>query len=227
MRTRPLSLIAVGVALVALDFRVVAVDVLPDLAGWLLVAAGAWRLGLRLPAGSAFLAALASVPDLVTAYHHEALDPISGAVVPDPPPGTAYDERVAFDRLDDVRLALALVAMAAGGWAVWRILGVVRERARSSGDDESARWLTALWWLVPLVWVAPYLGLAVVQGLGDDGFDPVWNGAYEIPAVAGLLVVAGLVWVLGSTSNRRWAATSAGHDAPWAEMMANRRSPTA
>lgn len=220
MRTRPLSLIAVGLVLVGVDFRIVAVDVLPDAAGWLLVAAGGWRLGQQVPAVLGLVAALASAPDLVTASHREALDPITGRVVPDPPPGTAYDERLVFDRLEDVRLVLAVVAMAAGGWAVWTVLGIVRDRARASGDDASARLLTALWWLVPLVWIAPYLGIAVVQGLGDDGFDPVWNGAYEIPAVAGLVVVAGVVWAFASTSNRRWAATSAGQDAPWAERMA-------
>lgn len=213
-----MSLIAVGLVLVAVDFRIVAVDVLPDAPGWFLVAAGAWRLGLQVPAVLGLVAGLASLPDLVTAYHHEALDPISGAVVPDPAPGTAYDERLVFDRLEDVRLVLAVVALATGGWAVWAVLGTVRDRARTSGDDASARLLTALWWLVPLVWIAPYLGIALVQGLGDDGFDPVWNGAYEIPAVAALLVVAGVVWAF--TSNRRWAATSAGQDAPWAERMA-------
>lgn len=220
MRTRPLSLIALGLVLVAVDFRVVAVDVFPDLVGWLLAGTGAWRLGLQVPAVLALVAALASAPDLVAASHHEAIDPLTGRVVPEPPPGTAYDERLVFDRLEDARLVLALVAMAAGGWAVWAVLGILRDRARTSGDDQSARLLTALWWLVPFVWIAPYLGIAVVQGLGDDGFDPVWNGAYEFPAVAGLFVVAGVVWAFVSTSNRRWAATSAGSDAPWAERMA-------
>ncbi len=214
-----MTLIAVGVALVGFDLRVVGLDVLPDVVGWPLVAAGAWLLGLRMPAVFAGVAALASAPDLVAPHHQEALDPLTGAVVANPAPGTDYDEILVFDRLADVRLVLAVVAMAAGGWAVWALVRVLRDRARSSGDDESARSLAVLSWLVPLVWVAPYLVIAIVQGFGDDGFDPVWNGGYEAPAIAGLVVVAGLVWLFASTSNRRWAATSDGQGAPWAELM--------
>ena len=44
MRTRPLTLAAVGLVAVAIDMRVVAWDLLPDVLGWLLVAFAAWRL---------------------------------------------------------------------------------------------------------------------------------------------------------------------------------------
>jgi hypothetical protein len=219
VRIRPLSLIAVGVAIVALDFRVVAVDVLPDVVGWLLVAAGAWRLAVRAPFVLALLAALASGPDVVSPHHYDALDPLTGQVVASPPPGTSYPERLAFDRLHDLRLVLVLVAMAAGGAALWAILGVLRQRAGAKGDTTTAPRLAVLRWSVPLLWVAPYVGVAAVQGLGDDGFDPVWNGAYEALALVGLAAVAGLVWVFLTSSNRSWAAVDDGRTNPWAEMI--------
>ncbi|MGH9275279.1 MAG: hypothetical protein ACRDZU_11595 [Acidimicrobiales bacterium] len=219
MRTRPLSLIAAGVTVAAVDFRIVAVDVFPDVVGWLLVAAGAWKLARRVPFGLAVLAALASAADAVTPHHYEAIDPLTGGVVPSPAPGTAYDERLVFDRLHDLRLVLAMVAMAAGGGAVWAILGLLRKRAAAKGDEPSARRLAVLWWGIPVLWVAPYIVVAVAQGLGDDGFDGVWNGGYELLALVGLAVVAGLVWMFATTSNRGWATTDDAGPNPWAEMI--------
>jgi hypothetical protein len=223
MRTRALSLLAAGLVIVALDLRVVAVDVLPDVAGWLLVAAGSWKLALPRPAWLAVGAGVASAADVVAPYRYDNLDPITGEIVELPAPGTKYPQRLVFDHLHDVRLLLAVLAIVAGGLAVWSILGTLRRRADATGDDESARRLALLRWLVPSIWVAPYLALAVFQGAGDDGFDPVWNGGLELLALAGLAVVAGVVWVLATNSNRQWTATDDERTTPWAEMMVEGR----
>ena len=206
MRTRPLTLIAVGVLLVALDFRVVAADVLPDAVGWLLVAFGSARLGLRGPAGLAAVAAAAGVADVFAPYRRVALDPLTGQIVPEPGPGTAYDERLDFERLTDLRLVLVLAALVAGGLALWFVLGSLRTRAQAAADDRSARRLGELRWLVAGAWVLPYVVVAIVQVARDGGFDPVWNGGLELLALVGLAVAAALAWRLLVSSNRRWSA---------------------
>jgi hypothetical protein len=226
VRTRPLTLIAVGLVLVAVDLRVVAVDALPDVLGWALVGLGAWSLRLRLPAVLGAVAAVASALDLVAPAHREALDPLTGAVVPHPAPGTAYDEILVFDRLHDLRLLLAIAAMVAGGWAAAQLVAAMRDRARAAGDGASARALSLLRWLVPLVWVVPYVGVAVGQGIGGDGFDPVWNGNLELVAVAGIGVVGALAWIFATTSNRGWAAQAAGDAVAGADVRGRRLWPS-
>jgi hypothetical protein len=220
VRTRALSLIALGIVLVALDFRIVALDVLPDVLGWLLVAAGAWKLAFAGPAALALVAALAAAPDLMAPHHLEALDPLTGAVVAHPGPGTKYDERLVFDRLTDVRLLLAMVAIGAGGLALWWLLGTLGRRARLTGDDRSAGRLAILRWLAVGVWVVPYVVVASVQALGDHGFDPVWNGGLELMALLGLAGAAAVAWMLVVNSNRAWTATDRQRSTPWGEMAA-------
>lgn len=219
MRIRALSLMAVGVVVVALDFRLVALDLIPDAIGWLLIAVGAWKLALHRPAGLATAAALASAADVIAPHHYEDLDPVTGEVVVSAGPGTEYPQRLVFDRLHDVRLLLVLLAMVAGGWALWSILGTLRHRAEATGDQESAGRLSLLRWLVPAVWVAPYVGMAAFQGARGDGFDPVWNGSAEVLAVAGIAVAFGLAWVLAINSNRAWTATDDDLATPWAQMI--------
>jgi hypothetical protein len=213
-----LTLIAVGVALVALDFRIVAFDALPDAVGWLLIAAGAWKLALARPAMLAIVATVAAAPDLIAPHHLEALDPLTGEVVKAPAPGTRYPERLVFDRLTDLRLLLAVLAITAGGLALWSLLGSLSRRAHLTGDDTSAVRLRALRWLVPVVWVAPYLVVATFQSGLDGGFDPVWNDGLELVGLLGLAVAAAVVWVLATNSNRSWTATDAQGPTPWANL---------
>lgn len=49
----PLNLVALGIAVVALDFRLQAIDLLPDVAGWILVGVGLWQSGQRATVGIA------------------------------------------------------------------------------------------------------------------------------------------------------------------------------
>jgi hypothetical protein len=220
---------AAGVVLVALDFRIVAADVLPDPVGWLLVAAGAWKLALGLPALLGAAAALGSLPDVLAPHHYEATSPFAQRWFPaihalsDPVPGLRYEDRLEFDRLHGGRLVLAVLAIVAGGLALWSILGTLRERAGALGDRESAGRLALLRWLVPCLWVAPYVGVAIVQGSGDQGFDPVWNGGLEAPALLGLAVAASVAWALVINSNRAWTATDEERVTPWAETMVDGR----
>jgi len=47
---RPLTFVAVGLAVVAVDIRTERLDLLPDALGWGLIALGAWRMSLTRPA---------------------------------------------------------------------------------------------------------------------------------------------------------------------------------
>jgi hypothetical protein len=222
MRVRSLSLIAVGVALVALDYRIVGSDVLPDPVGWVLVALGAAGLSRTWPAVLAGVAAAASVVDVVAPHHYDALDPLTGEVVTPAGPGLAYHERLAFDRLQDGRLLLAVVAVAAGGAALVLLLGELARRARATGDTLSASRLRSLRAAVALVWALPYLVAAGVAWRDDGSFDPVWNGGLELVALAGLIVMAVLAVYLAGTSNRIWTAPPGEPLTPWTRPAPDR-----
>lgn len=219
MRIRPLSLVATGVAVVGFDPRVLAVDLLPDPLGWALVAFGAWRLSVPWASRLASVAAVASLVEVRLSYHYDSLDPITGEVVPTVLPGQSFVERLAFDMVEGPRLLALVIAVSAGGAALWSLLRELRRRAVSSHDVQSADRLAWLAWAVAGVWALPYVAVAVGRGLVGDGFDPVWNGAWEIPAVAGMAAMGAIALLFATTSNRRWSASGDELGSPWAEMM--------
>ncbi len=217
MRSRPLTLAATGLLLVAVDGRVVALDVLPDVGGWLLVAVASWRLGAVWPARLAAVAGLASTAELLLPYHHEALDSSTGMVVAEPAPGTVYAERIAFDDLAGARFGLIVGAVVVGSLAVALLLRFLRARARLVDDGDAAGRLAVLAVAVPAVWAAPFVGAALWAGSGR--FDPVWNGSAELPALAGLAVLLTAAYVLVSGTSRRWGDSGQELDSPWADLM--------
>jgi hypothetical protein len=225
MRIRPLTLAAVGVTMVALDMRVVAVDLLPDVVGWLLVAFAAWRLSMHWPARLATLAALASTAELQLPYRYDKLDPLTWEVVSPDRPGD-FPERLAFDAITGTRLVLLVVAGACGAAALVLLLRELAARAGRTGAKEEADRLRQLLWAVAGVWAVPYLGLAVGQGLLDeDGFDPVWNMGGELLALAGLAAMGAVALTFVLRSNRQWSARTAdASGSPWAEMMVRNRA---
>lgn len=219
MRTRPLTLAAIGVVLFSLDLRVVAIDLLPDFVGWGLVAFAAFRLSMAWSGRLAAVAAVASVVELGLPYHYDSLDPLTLEVVPNPPPGTDYPERLVFDAVHGPRLVLLVVVVSAGGLALWLLLRELARRAASSRDEPASRRLGRLSWAVAVVWALPYVARAVGQGVLDDGFDPVWNGGWELPAIAGIATMVAVAITFGLWSNRRWSATGDDLGSPWAELM--------
>ena len=208
VRVLPLSLVSAGIALVALDLRIVNVDLVPDVVGWGLVAVGAWRLEDRLAAAAAGVATAAAVPDLALTYHWEDLDPITGEVVVGGG-GTAYDQRIAFDLITDARAPLSVLALTSGGLALVILLGRLERKALVLGDQTAATHLLVGRVSIALAWVFPHLVVMLLQLLTGDGLDPVWGGSLELVALLGLLV-AGLVGVtLARYRNRGWTATAA------------------
>lgn len=220
MRTRPLTLAALGVGAVALDPRVVAWDPFPDVVGWLLIAFAAWRLSVRWTFALALVAAVASVAEAQLPYHYDAIDPITGEVVVDVQPGTSYHELIAFNHVSGPRLLLVASSVALGGMALWILLRALAGRAVVHRDPLSARRLELLAWAVLLGWAAPLLIRAVGQGLlGAGDFDTVWNGPWEYPAMMGIAVMAAVALVFATRSNRLWSGAGGEVASPWAELM--------
>jgi hypothetical protein len=179
----------------------------------------AHRLGMRLAVGLFGAAGLAALAELQLPYHYEALDPVSGRVVPDPAPGTAYDEQVAFHPLEGPRLALVLLALVLGGIALTLVLRELRRRAATTTDTASTEQLGLLEWVVPVAFVAIPVVLSLVRVVQDGELDPVWNGAWEVPAIVGIVVALAVAFLFASRSNRRWSASGEEVGSPWADLM--------
>lgn len=220
MRTRPLTLAAFGVGAVALDPRVVAWDPFPDVAGWLLIALAAWQLSVTWAFALALAAAIGSLAEAQLPYRYDAIDPITGEVVVDVRPGTAYDELIAFNGVSGPRLLLLGASVALGGVALFILLRALSSRAVRHDDHLSARRLGLLAWAVALGWAAPQLARAMGQGIfGPGDFDTVWNGAWEYPAMVGIAVMLAVALVFATRSNRLWSAAGDEAASPWAELM--------
>lgn len=221
MRGRPLSLIAAGLVFVALDFRIVHVDLLPDPVGWFLVALAAHRWAQRTPLLLAGFATVATLPDVLLTYHYDDLDPLTGEVVVNGG-GTGYDQRLAFDRITDVRGLLAVLALAAGGLALFLLLTMLEDRADLLGDRPASSQLWFARVLLVAGWIVPHVGVMAFQWLSGDGLDPVWNGGLELVAQPGLVVAALLVVGAVINRNRGWTATDDDGPTPWAQLWAER-----
>jgi hypothetical protein len=218
VRGRPLSLIAAGLVLVGLDLRIVHIDVFPDPVGWLLVTLAAARLALRWPVVLGGIATLASLPDVALTYHYDDLDPLTGEVVVNGA-GTGYQQRLAFDRITDVRAPLTILALLAGGLALCLVLITLERRAALLGDRRAGTELLGARLLLLLAWVFPHVALMTLQWLGGEGLDPVWNEGQELVGLAGTAVVAVLVVGAVVNRNRGWTATDDERRSPWAELQ--------
>ena len=197
---RALTLIAIGLVTVVVDLRTEYFDMLPDALGWALVGMGAWRLSLRWPAGAAGAAALLSLPEVSLPFRYVEVR------VPLPAGGFSVSEQLVFDELTGWRLAMVAAANVAGGLALWLLLGALAVRASAWERHRVSTQLQWLRWLTLGVWVVPYLAVLTVSSQRDDrSFDPVWNGGLEYLALAGVVVVGGLVVLLLSEANRVWA----------------------
>jgi hypothetical protein len=204
---RPLTFMAVGLVLVAVDVRTEHLDVLPDALGWGLVAYGAWRLSLTVPAIAAAATAVLTLPEVSLPYQFVMLDPETGErITPRPGVDLAYPEHLVFDHLTGWRLAALAAGVVAGGLTMWLLLGALATRAAAwerSGTARQIRWLR---WLALGVWTAPLLVVVAVSAASEDrSFDPVWNGSIELLALAGIVVIGAIAAVLLRETNRAWA----------------------
>jgi hypothetical protein len=204
---RPLTLVAVGLALVAIDIRTEHLDVLPDAMGWGLVAFGAWRSALTVPAIAGAATALLTLPEVSLPHQFVMVDPETGErITPRPGVDLAYPRQLVFDDLTGWRLAALAAALVAGGVTLWLLLGALATRAAAWERAGTARQIRWLRWLTLVLWTGALLVVLVVSAsAGDRAFDPVWNGSLELLAIAGIVVIAALIVVLLRETNRAWA----------------------
>jgi hypothetical protein len=215
---RPLSIIVVGLGFIVADFRTEALDFVPDPVGWALVALGAWRLSLGVPAVLAAAAGVASFADAWLPFRYVKIDPVTGEPVPEIVAHAAYPVRLEYEDASGWRLAALTLVVVLGASALWLLLTQFADLAHTTGRDQPARQLSWLRWLLVASWAGPYLGVvahAVVYESGE--FDPVWNNVYLSYVVLAAVAVFGLVgYVLIRERDRLWAVPASSlRVSPW------------
>jgi hypothetical protein len=204
---RPLALTAVGVSLVVLDFRTDAPDLLPDIAGWALIALASWRLGLTAAARLAAIAGAASLAEAWLPFRYDQVDPVTGERLSDRGGAElAYPEQLFYDDLSGWHLAATAIAAVLAGVALWTLLAGLARLAGGGGRGDAARRLLVVAWLVIAVWTAPFLGAVAHAVVNRSGaFDPVWNDGLAYIWLAGLCLFVYLVVLLLRESGQLWA----------------------
>lgn len=190
-----------------LDFRTDAPDLLPDIAGWALIALASRRLGLTAAARLAAVAGVASLAEAWLPFRYDQVDPITGERLPDRGGADlAYPEHLFYDDVSGWHLAALVVAAVLSGIALWTLLTGFARLAGAGGRGDAARKLRVVAWLVVAVWTAPLLGAVVHAVVNRSGaFDPVWNDGLSHVWLAGLGLFVYLVVLLLRESGQLWA----------------------
>ncbi len=226
---RPLTMVAVGLALVVLDFRTEALDLLPDLVGWALIAVAAWRLALRAAACLAVVAGAASLADAWLPYRYVRVDPTTGERVADGLGADLdYSLHLVYDDVSGWRLAAMAIAALMAGLALWTLLAGLGQLARAGGRDGPAGQFRMVGWVVVALWTVPYLGAVAHAVANESGaFDPVWNGRLVYVWLAALALFAYLVVLLLRESGQLWALPVGSLDlSPWEASRFRGEGPT-
>ncbi len=229
LAVRPLPMMVGGLALVVLDFRTEALDLLPDIVGWALIAVAAWRLALRAAACLAVAAGTASLADAWLPYRYVRVDPTTGERVPDGLGADLdYPLRLVYDDISGWRLAAVALAALLAGLALWTLLAGLGHLARSGGRAGPAGQLRMVGWLVVALWTVPYLGAVANAVASESGaFDPVWNGGLVYVWLVALALFAYLVVLLLRESGQLWTSPVGSLDlTPWEERQFGGGGPT-
>lgn len=205
LRVRPLALVAAGLVLVALDFRTRSLDFLPDVLGWVFVAAGARMAAVRSASVVALAAAILSLSELVLPYRLVRFDADRGEYIAADTPGT---ERLPLvQRWDDLPLArgaIVALAMVLGGVSVVLLVRALATRARAVADHSAARQLF-LAALAAGTWPLPFVAMTLQAGLSGDDYDPVWQGSAEYGWLLSVLLLVSVAALLVMRRDREWA----------------------
>ena len=224
---RPLSWIAPGLLLIAIDMRVVAFDLLPDPLGWALIVVGAWRIARPATVAVLGLAGVASFADLLLPYRWAPIDPDTGRIVSELTAIREGDpEILTFDRLSGLRLVMVLLAYTTAALATWMLLRDLTARARAARRTSAAKQLGLLRGLVPGVWMGPYVLSSLTALLTDRTFDPVWNHNWEYVALVGLIPLTWFAILLVLERDHAWALpTESPTPPPWLPRRSRRPTP--
>jgi hypothetical protein len=212
-----LGVVAAGLVLVALDFRTGALDYLPDVAGWLIVAIGAGMAGVRPAALAAVAAAGLSIAELLLPYHYVRFDEVTGGFHPVEGPGSARGAvHQRWDHLSDLRGVAIAAAMVVGAIGVALLLRTLARRA--AGTDTAAARRLRIANAAPLVWASPFLFLAAAAVGSAHGYDPVWGGGAEVGGLLAVVSMVALAVVFAAWRDRGWAlGPGAETQSPWEE----------
>jgi hypothetical protein len=205
---RPLTWIALGFMLVAVDMRIISFDIGPDPVGWLMVAWGARRVARPAVTWLAVVAAVASTFDFSLPSRMAPVDPRDGKVLTDQvgnPQG--FPEVFIFEHVEGVRLAFIWLAFLVAALTTWLLIGDLRRRAEAYGRSGAARELGLLQGLVPGVWVGPYLLASSAALFAGGSFDPVWNDLMEFVAIASLVPITWFVSLVIRERDYTWAVS--------------------
>src|SRR5215471_874958 len=193
MRPRPLTLVAIGIAVVVLDFRTEAVDYVADPVGWALIAVGAGWLGLTLARNLAWVTAVLSLSDLYLPYRYVHPDAKTGNLVSTS--RNASDAQLVYESVHGWQLAGMAAAMALAAVTLWMILGPLARRAAEAGEEAAARRLRLAAAALVLLWAVPFLVTVAAAVVHSGGmYDAVWNDGENYLGLVGILAAGYAVW---------------------------------
>lgn len=201
---RPLWLVALGVAAMAVDFRIRGVDLVPDVVGGVLIVVVVHRLLPRPWTVLAAVGAVASVSSLALPYHHRILevpgvDPVTGEAV------VVRTELLEIDPVSGVRLAALALTVVIAVAVLARLLATLRRRAAGHGATAELRVPVALGAAAAALWAVPELVAMAVGWATGDGFDVVWNGDAWALAFIGTAVAVAFAGSLLPIAREPWA----------------------
>ncbi len=188
---RRLVIPAIGIVLVAVDFRSGPVDFLIDPLGWAMVAVGAWLLRIQWTTALAVGAGLLSVAGVHFSYRRVFIDPSTHEVTRYCESAIACTPQFRFDDLTDGRTVVLALGAVVGAAALSVLAHVLRTDVGFPEHQVTLRrQLRVLEVLVPVTWAVPMVVLATKAVVSDNTYDPIWNGnlAY-VGAIRGLVLV--------------------------------------
>ncbi len=193
-----LTAAAVGLVMVAVDFRTEALDLLPDPAGWLLVAYAAWRLAERSAALLAVAAAVLSLSDVWLDFRYLVLDSVTLQVIPRCLSAAPCPVLLEYDQIGPGRAALIALSTAMGTLAILPLLRrLARLDAQSSREHVVGRRARQIALLLPVAWTAPFLAVVAADTGADGRYQPFWDGGLAfLSPVLMLVLLAVAVFLL-------------------------------
>lgn len=187
---RPLTATSAGLVFLAVDFRTLAVDLVPDPVGWALIGYALYRLAVPRLAALAGVALLCSFAEAWLPYHYRKVETFqAGPVVGEP--RVIELEVLEYDAVTGVRIWMLATSMVILAVVVVAIVHLLAERARPYAADRSIRRLTMLGGLAIVAWVVPHLAAMAAAVLGDGELDVVWGDpAWRVELVGAMAVLA-------------------------------------
>lgn len=187
---RPLTAASVGLVFLVVDFRTLAVDLVPDPVGWALLAYALYRLAVPRLAALAGVGLLCSLAEAWLPYHYRKVETFqAGPVVGEP--RVVELEVLAYDPVTGVRIWLLATSMVILAIVIVAVVRLLTERARAYAAAPSIRRLTILGGVAIAAWVVPHLVVMAAAVLGDGELDVVWGDpAWRVELVGGVAVLA-------------------------------------